>query len=744
MGNFNFESPAARFEIINAIKNFSYIVYSNPFDEENSDGSLKKNTAFIKKLKKVHADNFSMIINEFNRVKCIKFLDEMAQALLQNSLDGAEVCLAISNIATIINSRYNYFNKIFVDLLTTSLSGSKATDQTFGYTILIILLSVPFEIDFNTKIFPILQRLASSIDFTCQNNELLNFFIFIFSCFYKDTTYPSSLFTELGNLIFDNSVAALSRKKAKLNASLEKARSFYETKGDISSESVLSLTEMNQDTSCFELNLSDLANVLGREMPQFRSVKNVEIGEKMITFRDPSFVDFQAFDSPEEQSFYEDFGNCIISDSTLLIDLSDDISIKEIDPDKETCKENLFSKLESSLSVDEIDSLGKLIADYPKYDNSLIIKSFFVMTRRRPDLIKNACRCAIIISNTKSEFMLDLVRFLEGQFRFLIKLPFSYAWSRTRTAICLGELCKFRQVGEGQIFSCLKRALSDLTNSNVLFVCSLIETCGRYLNSLESSQKRLQHIVDALQKLKSRVITDASVISAINVAINSIKPSKFVKWIIPMDERIQFFKFSITDRIDIDILKIISCFPFQISLFYSELLICFVKSWKFNFSKIPLLSNLAKNISLFYPSWTCLLIDVLIYSFEEIIESPTSLYHGQHSVSIFSFLVYLFKASLIDFSTFMRILSNLHKFMLLYFEDCNLEKCKLIISCLLQLAEIFPDFSTLQWGIPFIASLEAIYNEYYLESIHDQIYFFLLVNQIFSLRDQVALLRLSP
>lgn len=67
---------------------------------------------------------------------------------------------------------------------------------------------------------------------------------------------------------------------------------------------------------------------------------------------------------------------------------------------------------------------------------------------------------------------------------------------RIRNMRYIGELCKFRLISFGTVFTNLKNLLDDFTHHNIDAACALIETAGGFLIRLPETHIRMENMLE--------------------------------------------------------------------------------------------------------------------------------------------------------------------------------------------------------------------------------------------------------
>ena len=87
----------------------------------------------------------------------------------------------------------------------------------------------------------------------------------------------------------------------------------------------------------------------------------------------------------------------------------------------------------------------------------------------------------------------------------------------------IGELCKFKAMSDGAVFSCLRKTLDNPHLANMLMVCTIIDVCGRFLLSRKASHKRMLNLIEVIARLKNTMPYPLYAISVIDSTITSLQ-----------------------------------------------------------------------------------------------------------------------------------------------------------------------------------------------------------------------------
>ena len=105
--------------------------------------------------------------------------------------------------------------------------------------------------------------------------------------------------------------------------------------------------------------------------------------------------------------------------------------------------------------------------------------------------------------------LVGLSQFLEEEFGGLLahKDPTEITMEpRIRNMRYIGELCKFRLMHFGTVFTFLKQLLDDFVHHNIDAACALIETAGSFLIRLPETQIRMENMLEVGTHSPTRVL----------------------------------------------------------------------------------------------------------------------------------------------------------------------------------------------------------------------------------------------
>lgn len=208
-----------------------------------------------------------------------------------------------------------------------------------------------------------------------------------------------------------------------------------------------------------------------------------------------------------------------------------------------------------------------------------------------------------------------------GQISFLSKRLELILNARARLANFIGELCKFKALSDGIVFSCLRKTLDTPHLANMLMVCTIIEVCGKFLQSRKASHKRMLNLIEVMTRLKNTMPYPLYAISIVESTINSLQScdTGYVKnTVTPTFPSASFIKpllrspdFDSEDKTIYGIFRSLNWENELVQMccivtFFQEILkirTIFLKAWKTPFSSIEPFALFVCNISSSHPSF---------------------------------------------------------------------------------------------------------------------------------------------
>ena len=81
------------------------------------DGSIKKNSAFVKKCKSITSENVDALTKEFSGLKADKYLEEIIISLSENKFNKATDAIAAARVCVELHLRFEDFDQSILKAL---------------------------------------------------------------------------------------------------------------------------------------------------------------------------------------------------------------------------------------------------------------------------------------------------------------------------------------------------------------------------------------------------------------------------------------------------------------------------------------------------------------------------------------------------------------------------------------------------------------------------------------------------
>jgi len=177
-----------------------------------------------------------------------------------------------------------------------------------------------------------------------------------------------------------------------------------------------------------------------------------------------------------------------------------------------------------------------------------------------------------------------------------------------------GELTKFRVTPLHVVFHCIQVLLNNFNGFNIDIVCSLLETCGRFLYRIPETKTRLGNMLDIMMRKKTvQHLDNRQVLLIENAYYQCNPPEKIIK---PVKERspielyirkmiyVDLGKYTV-DRICKQFRKLNWDDPEVLRVIYKV----FFKIWKLKYINIHLMSYLVVELSHYHPDFGVAVVD---------------------------------------------------------------------------------------------------------------------------------------
>ncbi|KFK36817.1 hypothetical protein AALP_AA4G175200 [Arabis alpina] len=279
--------------------------------------------------------------------------------------------------------------------------------------------------------------------------------------------------------------------------------------------------------------------------------------------------------------------------------------------------ERLLQRLPGCVSRDLID---QLTVEYcylnSKTNRKKLVKALFNVPRTSLELLAYYSRMVATLATCMKDIPSMLVQMLEDEFNSLVhKKDQMNIETKIRNIRFIGELCKFKIVPAGLVFSCLKACLDEFTHHNIDVACNLLETCGRFLYRSPETTLRMTNMLDILMRLKNVKNLDPRQSTLVENAYYLCKPpersARVSKVRPPLHQYIRKLLFSDLDKDSIaNVLKQLRKLPWSECEQY--ILKCFMKVHRGKYGQIHLIASLTSGLSRHHDEFAVAVVDEVL------------------------------------------------------------------------------------------------------------------------------------
>lgn len=533
------------------------------------DTSIKRVTAFVKKLKIISEDGVDSILKEMSLVKFSKYFDEVLASLMENKFKSTNDVNAFVEVSVAICSRYPEFStKIITSLIEQLLPKREKDEERHNITlqrqkwllkILTELHLISVETD-QRKILKILTAFAQSEP--GNPNVFMPLLSSWLKSYYDELVLPKSIFETFFTEYFFTCTSILQLADKKLRKMTKSYEDVLFARGEVSDEQRLNVEKSRKAFERLLENLQTIAVLLDLAIPtlsglsegtiNYATAKDLSVSGPASPITDAKSGDMLnlMWDTDEERLFYEcvtdlrlmvphlvlQESSCDVAIAQELGEMSDE-AINEVPVSDESSLANVSLSVSTEEPQPTINASGYSAVDFKTFSDNFFRMSskeavdkiaveycyldgktnrkrltalLETLPRSRIDLLPFVGRFIRMITPYYPQITEALVSTLLGQFRFLSKKNAVLIESRYKIAAFIGELTKFRVFPINYSYWCLKTLIVDnFVNYNIDMACLLLESYGRFLLHLPETAIRLEELLAVVQRKKAHGFMEA-------------------------------------------------------------------------------------------------------------------------------------------------------------------------------------------------------------------------------------------
>ncbi|XP_063901184.1 regulator of nonsense transcripts 2-like isoform X2 [Zophobas morio] len=529
------------------------------------DSTIKKNSAFVKRLRNLSEDQSKALEHDFLNLNLTKYISEAVNAICEAKLKTSDVITAV-NLCSLFHRRYSDFKLLFTTSITRIFSDVLSFDKkekgtlknddlsknlrkyrtalrllgalvvegiVDDYQLLINILSDVCGVDEGQYLF-----LTAVISFLKGSGELLlnapsrstRLLLEKHCCSLPALNIlPEECRSRLKSVLgryFCSASGHLLHLHEELHDMEQQNHSVLQLRGFLSADSKEAYEKLLVSYEKMITNVTALADLLDLEVPQLpvytaEATRLTEGPGQGIELSDPcENSEVSVWDDWEQRSFYEDLLDLKKAVPGGLLEkqasknLEGEKQKRDAEEPKEAPRTTLLTQLDQLLlrmplcvSKDDAD---KIAVDFcflnAKSTRKRLVKALFNIPRTRLDLIPYYARLAAVVSPHLPDVGSKLAQLLDEEFQqHMQKKEQGNLEARIRNVRFIAELTKFSIVPHRVALDYFQALLNDFTHHTVDVTCHFLENCGRYLYRSSQSSIRCKNLLGVMMR-KRRVL----------------------------------------------------------------------------------------------------------------------------------------------------------------------------------------------------------------------------------------------
>uniref|UniRef100_A0A8C0JZC2 Regulator of nonsense transcripts 2 n=1 Tax=Canis lupus dingo TaxID=286419 RepID=A0A8C0JZC2_CANLU len=552
------------------------------------DSSLKKNTAFVKKLKTITEQQRDSLSHDFNGLNLSKYIAEAVASIVEAKLKISDVNCAV-HLCSLFHQRYADFAPSLLQVWKKHFEARKEektpnitklrTDLRFIAELTIVGIFTDKE-----GLSLIYEQLKNIINADRESHTHVSVVIsFCRHCGddiaglvprkvksaaekFNLSFPPSEIispekqqpFQNLLKEYFTSLTKHLKRDHRELQNTERQNRRILHSKGELSEDRHKQYEEFAMSYQKLLANSQSLADLLDENMPDLPQDKPTPEehgpGIDIFTPGKPGEYDLEGgiWEDEDARNFYENLIDLKAFVPAILFK-DNEKSCQNKDSNKDDSKESEYRQ-EITEQEDEEASTGshlKLIVDAflqqlpncvnrdlidkaamdfcmnmnTKANRKKLVRALFIVPRQRLDLLPFYARLVATLHPCMSDVAEDLCSMLRGDFRFHVRKKDQInIETKNKTVRFIGELTKFKMFTKNDTLHCLKMLLSDFSHHHIEMACTLLETCGRFLFRSPESHLRTSVLLEQMMRKKQAMHLDARYVTMVENAYYYCNP----------------------------------------------------------------------------------------------------------------------------------------------------------------------------------------------------------------------------
>ncbi|KAJ3156448.1 hypothetical protein HDU89_004230 [Geranomyces variabilis] len=433
----------------------------------------------------------------------------------------------------------------------------------------------------------------------------------------------------------------------------------------------------DDDAKAFYENLIDLRN----HVPAIFLGERKERKEEAVAGLEARDGTPDALTPPEDEAVREDDNDDGEPEQESAMEPDEELEEKEIEEEDTKKKavtaarvaalEALLTRLPNAMNRDTIDQITIEFAFLNgKAARNKLIRTLVAVPRQRLDLLPYYSRMIATLYPYMPEIGIAVVERLEKAFHgHQIRKEQVFIDEKMKNIRYIAELTKFRVTPSHVVFHCIKVLLDNFRFHNVELLCTLLETCGRFLYKSPETNERAATYLEILMRKKNVENIDSRQAFMIDNAFYQCNPpdtaAASAKARTPIELYVRKLIYADLSKKTVEkILKQLRKLNWDLPETRHMMNKIFCKVWKVKFSHLHMMAFLASELSRYYPDFGVSIVDNTLEDIRIGLEQNI-FKHNQRRIATVKYLGELYNYRMVEsgliFETLFRIVSFGHE-----------------------------------------------------------------------------------
>ncbi|MEJ1284433.1 hypothetical protein NN561_015418 [Cricetulus griseus] len=597
------------------------------------DSSLKKNTAFVKKLKTITEQQRDSLSHDFNGLNLSKYIAEAVASIVEAKLKISDVNCAV-HLCSLFHQRYADFAPSLLQVWKKHFEARKEektpnitklrTDLRFIAELTIVGIFTDKE-----GLSLIYEQLKSIINADRESHTHVSVVIsFCRHCGddiaglvprkvksaaekFNLNFPPSEIispekqqpFQNLLKEYFTSLTKHLKRDHRELQNTERQNRRILHSKGELSEDRHKQYEEFAMSYQKLLANSQSLADLLDENMPDLPQDKPTPEehgpGIDIFTPGKPGEYDLEGgiWEDEDARNFYENLIDLKAFVPAILF--KDNEKSQNKDANKDDSKEAKEPK--DNKEASSPDDLELELENLEINDDTLELEG----GDEAEDLTKK------LLDEQEGGVLQSVYSLL-----YLGFLSSNPTWTKVRkkdqinietknkTVRFIGELTKFKMFTKNDTLHCLKMLLSDFSHHHIEMACTLLETCGRFLFRSPESHLRTSVLLEQMMRKKQAMHLDARYVTMVENAYYYCNPPPAEKTVRkkrpPLQEYVRKLLYKDLSKVTTEkVLRQMRKLPWQDQEVKDYVICCMINIWNVKYNSIHCVANLLAGLVLY-------------------------------------------------------------------------------------------------------------------------------------------------